>query len=64
MSGITKQFLNQEREQIFRTTLKEIQAFAPILEECMKQPYTCVLGNDKAIEAEKNLFNRLTKLAI
>ncbi len=64
MSGMTKAFLDQEREQIFRTTAKEIHAFAPILEECMKMPYTCVLGNDKKIDQEKELFNKLTKLAI
>jgi len=64
LTGVTKEFLNQEREQVFQTTLKEIHDFAPVLAECMKKPYICVLGNEKKIEAERKLFNRFTKLVI
>lgn len=64
LTGITKEFLDQEREQVFQTTLQEIHEFAPILEECMKMPYACVIGNEKKIEEKKELFTRFTKLMI
>jgi len=64
LSGVTKEFLDQEREQIYHTTSKEIQNFAPVVNTCMEASYCCVLGNESKIESEKYLFNRITKLII
>jgi hypothetical protein len=64
LSGVTKEFLDQEREQIFHTTCKDIHNFASVVKACMEAPYSCVLGNENKIESEKYLFNRITKLAI
>jgi Zn-dependent M16 (insulinase) family peptidase len=64
LSGVTKDFLDQEREQIFHTTCKDIQNFASVVKACMEAPCSCVLGNENKIESEKYLFNQITKLAI
>jgi Zn-dependent M16 (insulinase) family peptidase len=64
LSGITKDFLDQEREQIFHTTTKEIHNFAFVVKACMNSTCYCVLGNESKIETENYLFNRITKLGI
>ncbi|MDD4663652.1 MAG: insulinase family protein [Caldisericia bacterium] len=64
LSGVTKEFLDQEREQIFQTTSKEIHNFASVVKACMNATCYCVLGNESNIETENYLFNRITQLGI
>ncbi len=57
--GITKEDRQREREEVLSTTVKDIQSYSKTIEEVMKKDFICVVGNEKKIKENKDLFNNL-----
>ena len=55
--GISLEFLQQEQDQIRSVTIKDIRIFKQLMFDVMAKNYYCVLGNDKKIEDNNELFN-------
>lgn len=62
LSGITIDRLQQERMDILNTTPEDIQGFADLVNRIMSTEYLCVVGNEKKIEEQKDLFKTVEKL--
>lgn len=56
VSGITKEMLQTERDEILGTNQETIRSLAPIVQECMSQDYICALGNDEKLKEDQDLF--------
>lgn len=59
ISGITKEMLQTERDEVLSTNQQTIREFAPLVRDCIKQNYICVLGNHNKIKEEEYLFDHL-----
>ncbi|CQR71747.1 Peptidase M16C associated [Sporomusa ovata DSM 2662] len=62
LQHITQQDLEQERQQILNFTQQKVRQLAPLVSECMKQNYVCVLGGEEKIQQSKDLFNNLIRI--
>jgi len=54
--------LQQERDEILTATAEQIRGYADLIDKVMEQEYLCVVGNEKKIEEQKDLFKTVTKL--
>lgn len=57
MSGITKEILQQDRNEILNTKQENIRDLSPVVEACMSQNYICALGNHNKIKENQDLFD-------
>lgn len=62
LRGDTLAMLQKERDEILSTTLEDLRGFAPLVEKVMAQPFLCVVGNEKKIADEKELFKTVLPL--
>ncbi|MCD7826180.1 MAG: insulinase family protein [Clostridiaceae bacterium] len=62
-SGVTQELLQSERDQILGCTLEDIHKLAPVLRTIADQNNLCVIGNEKHIEEEKELFENIRPLS-
>jgi len=62
ITGIPHATIQKERDEILATTAEQIRSYADLIEKLMAQDYLCVVGNEKKIEEQKNLFKTVTKL--
>lgn len=62
ISGITKEILQKERDEILNTSQADIRSLAPMLKECMTKGYICALGNHEKINEDKDLFEKLVEV--
>lgn len=58
----TEEMLDQEREKMLATTVRDIRGMAPMLREVLKQNNYCVYGNETRIHENSDLFNSLIKI--
>lgn len=49
----------KERTEVIETTIEDIRNYGPLVESVMKQDHICVLGNEKKIKDNKNIFGKL-----
>ncbi len=56
LSGLSKERLQQERDEILNTSQEMIRALAPIIKDCMAQNYVCAIGSHEKLEEDKGLF--------
>jgi len=54
--------IQQERDEILNTRLEDIKGLSSLIKDVMAQDCHCVLGNDKAIQDSKDIFNSLISL--
>ena len=54
--------IQKEREEILGTTAEDLRGFAKMIDEIMAKDYLCVVGNEKKIEEQKDLFKSVEKL--
>jgi len=54
--------LQKERDEILAATAEQIRGYADLIEKIMAKNYICVVGNEKKIEEQKDLFKTVTKL--
>ncbi|MDD2414244.1 MAG: insulinase family protein [Eubacteriaceae bacterium] len=59
-NGLTQEDLQQERDEILATTLKDLQNQGEMLDAVMEKNILCVVGNEESIEKNKDLFNETT----
>lgn len=62
LRGDTLAMLQKERDEILATTLEDLKGFAPLVEKVLAQDYLCVVGNEKKIADEKELFKKILPL--
>ncbi len=57
MAGITKEILQQERDQVLATDQKMIRNLSTMVKASMEEGYVCVVGNQDKIKEEGHLFD-------
>lgn len=62
MCGIDEEYLQSIRNQVLEVTQEDIRALAPIIQALLQEGSICVIGNDKKIEENKELFNSISAL--
>ncbi|MDD8013554.1 MAG: insulinase family protein [Acidobacteriota bacterium] len=62
LAGVTLAMLQKERDEILATTLDDLRGFAPLVEKVMAQEALCVVGNEKKIAEDKDLFKKILPL--
>lgn len=62
LKGDTLAMLQKERDEILGTTVDDLKGFAKMVEMVMAQNYLCVVGNEKKIADEKELFKKILPL--
>jgi hypothetical protein len=62
LKGDTLEMLQKERDEILATTLEDLKGFAAMVEKVMAQDMLCVVGNEKKIADEKELFKKILPL--
>ncbi len=62
LRGDTTAMLQQERDEILGTTLADLKGFARMVADVMAQDILCVVGNEKKIADEKELFKKILPL--
>ncbi|WP_069998161.1 insulinase family protein [Cellulosilyticum sp. I15G10I2] len=58
--GVTKEELQQTRDELFETTNETLRSFAALIDECINQQMYCVFSNTQNVEKVKELFNEIT----
>jgi len=62
LTGVTMDRLQKERDEILSTTPEDIRGFADLVDRIMSTEYLCVVGNEKKIEEQRDLFKSIEKL--
>jgi Zn-dependent M16 (insulinase) family peptidase len=62
LKGDTLAMLQKERDEILGTTVDDLKGFAGMVERVMAQNVLCVVGNEKKIADEKELFKKILPL--
>jgi Zn-dependent M16 (insulinase) family peptidase len=62
LRGDTLAMLQKERDEILGTTVEDLKGFAKMVEQVMAQNVLCVVGNEKKIEEQKDLFKNILPL--
>jgi Zn-dependent M16 (insulinase) family peptidase len=62
MTGLTKEILQKERDEILGATAEDIRAMAAYIEAFMEEDFLCVVGNAGKIKEESEKFMNLENL--
>ena len=62
LRGITHEDIQRERDEILSTTQEKIRSLSPLMKDVMKQNNLCVLGNEKKLMENKDLFNKMVRV--
>ena len=62
MTGLTPEDVQKERDEVLSCGCEEIRALAPYLKAVLEQGCICVIGNEKKLEEQKELFDRVESL--
>ena len=62
MIGIDEAQLQKIRNQVLEVTQEDIRKMAPIIQAFMEQGNICVIGNERKIEENKEMFDTITGL--
>ena len=57
LSGVTREEIQRERDQILQAKAEDIQALAPYVEAILSDGNLCVIGGEERIKKESYLFN-------
>jgi len=60
--GDTLAMLQKERDEILGTTVEDLKGFAKMVEAVMAQNILCVVGNEKKIAEDQELFKKILPL--
>ncbi|MDD7404048.1 MAG: insulinase family protein [Butyribacter sp.] len=63
LTGITEEQLQNERNQVLQCTVEDIQSLAPVMQAVADADNVCVIGNEKHIMDEKELFTEIKSLS-
>lgn len=62
MCGISEAYLQNIRNQVLEVTQEDIRSLAPIIEALLEEGSICVIGNEKKIDENKELFDTISSL--
>lgn len=62
ISGVTEEMLQKERDEILTATVEDIRKLSGICQAILDEDCICVVGNDRKIEEEKELFAEVSNL--
>ncbi len=63
LKELSEETLQKEREQVLSCTLEDIRGLAPVLRAVAEGGCLCVIGNEKRIQDEKELFGNIRSLS-
>lgn len=63
LSGITEEELQKERNQVLNCSLEDIRSLAPVMRAVADSSNLCVIGNERHLTDEKELFAVLKPLS-
>ena len=52
----------KERTEVLETKIEDIKSFAKIVKEVMEKDFLVVVGDDKKIKENKDIFNNLVNI--
>ena len=58
---VTQEDRQRAREEILATKVEDIQKLSEIVDACMKEDNICVFGNEKIVNNNSELFDRIIK---
>ena len=56
------EFYQKMRDEILSTNVQTIRKLAPMIKDTFGENYLCVVGNQKAIEQESDMFDAVAPL--
>jgi hypothetical protein len=59
---VTEKDIQRERDEILKTTQKDIRDMAEMVTQLMSQKFYCVLGSDSKIKENQKLFSRIIQV--
>lgn len=62
MTGLTKEMLQKERDEILSATAEDIRGLSAYIKAFMEDDYLCVVGNAGKLKQEEKLFKKLENL--
>lgn len=62
LTGISYEQVQRERSEILHASAENIRALAPLVQSVLDDGYFCVVGNEKKIAEEKDLFTHIEKM--
>jgi Zn-dependent M16 (insulinase) family peptidase len=62
LKGDTLAMLQKERDEILGTTVEDLKGFAKMVEQVMAQNILCVVGSEKKIAEDKEMFKKVLPL--
>ena len=62
LSGITYEDLQKTRNEVLDATVEDVRALAKPVEAAISQKYICVVGNENAIEENRDIFTSIESL--
>lgn len=62
LSGLTYEDLKKERDEIIKVTQEDIRALSGLIQAVLDEGNICVIGNEKKIEENRDMFNEVKKL--
>ena len=62
LGHITDEELQKERDAVLSGTAEDIRALAPLVQAVLEEQDLCVIGNEEALRAEKEMFMELKDL--
>lgn len=62
-TGITEEQLQKERDQVLNCSMQDIRDLAPVMRAIAESGNLCVIGNEKHIEDDKDLFANIHSLS-
>ncbi|QJA08753.1 insulinase family protein [Romboutsia sp. CE17] len=60
--NITKADREKEREEVLNTKVSDIKGYSKVVSEAMKKDYLAVVGNEKEIKDNKDIFSNLVNV--
>ncbi|NBH15043.1 insulinase family protein [Lachnospiraceae bacterium] len=62
LTGLTERMLQEEREEILNASPQDIRQLSGIVRAVLKEEAICVIGNEKKLKEEKQMFQELKNL--
>ena len=62
LSDISYEDILKYREELLSTTNEDLRSFAPVIKKLIEKSNLCVIGNEKEIKKNSNLFDSIRKL--
>ncbi len=62
ISGVTREMLQKEREEILSADPEDIRRLAPLIQELLASNALCVIGNEEQVKAQAGMFGHVENL--